>query len=138
MKVNRYLEDKTMDQIDHALGRPLDPMVESHRNYYAADPGTAAEMAASPFWAGGRLISGGLRGFCVTDAGRKALAEHLRKIGDPHRAYCIRFDGHERMVVGASRSKARYSYFLDLRDALPDLTFADYCRRISVSSNGAH
>ena len=29
--VNRYLEDKGMDRIDHALGRPVDPMRETYR-----------------------------------------------------------------------------------------------------------
>ncbi|WP_319533384.1 hypothetical protein [uncultured Cohaesibacter sp.] len=34
--VNRSLDDKAMDAIDHALGRPVDPMSESYRNYYCA------------------------------------------------------------------------------------------------------
>lgn len=29
-EVNRYLKDKAMDHIDHALGRPVDPMDETY------------------------------------------------------------------------------------------------------------
>lgn len=32
--VNRYLKDKAMDHIDHALGRPVDPLRESYRNHF--------------------------------------------------------------------------------------------------------
>lgn len=130
-QVNRSLADKRMDNIDHALGRPLDPTAETYRNFYATSAPLADEMAASPFWIEGRPGKD-MRYFAVTDAGRKALAAHLRKIGDPHRAYAVTFDGHEQSVVAASASKARYDYFLTLRDVMPDLTFKNYCRRVSV------
>ena len=42
LTVNRYLADPAMDDVDHALGRPLDPMRESYRNRYAVDAGDAA------------------------------------------------------------------------------------------------
>lgn len=129
--INRYLDDKAMDRIDHALGRPLDPTAETYRNFYTTDGDLADDMAASPFWCEGRR-GRDLRNFCVTDEGRAALAAHLRQINDPHRAFTLTFDGHARTVVAASRDKAKYSYFVDLRDALPDLTFKDYCRRASV------
>jgi len=121
-----------MDHIDHALGRPLDPMTESYRNYFAVSGGPLAdEMAASPFWHEGRP-SGTMRFFAVTDEGRKALASHLREIGDKHRAYSITFDGHVNTVIATSRSKAKYSYFLDLSDVCSDLTFKDFSSRASV------
>lgn len=126
------MQNRAMDQIDHALGRPLDPMAETYRNFYATGGAIADEMAASPFWQEGRR-GRDMRYFAVTDEGRKALARHLREIGDPHRSFRITFDGHERTVVAASRGKARYSHFLDLRDVMPDLTFVDYCRRAMLS-----
>ena len=129
--VNRCLGDVAMDDIDHALGRPLNPMDETYRNYYVTDGPAADEMAASPFWSE-RPRGDGNRCFVVTDAGRAALKSHLRDIGDPHRAYEITFDGYPRTVIATSRSKARYSHFLDLREVLPDLTFKDYSARASV------
>lgn len=129
--INRYLADKAMDHIDHALGRPLDPMVESYRNFFSTDGDLADEMAASPLWeesAGGYR----LRHFHVTRAGRKALAAHLREIGDQHRSFVVKFDGFERTVIATSRSKARYSYFLDISDCWAELNFKDYCKRASV------
>lgn len=34
--VNRSLADPQMDDIDHALGRPRDPLGETYRNHYVA------------------------------------------------------------------------------------------------------
>ena len=133
MQVNRYLADKAMDHIDHALGRPLDPMGETHRHHYAAnrDGPIAAEMRASPHWTNGSTV-GDIVFFYVTDEGRTALAAHLRAIADPHRAFAVTFDGHTWPVVATSRAKARYSAFLDVSDAFADLTFSTFCRRTSV------
>lgn len=130
-QVNRSLKDRSMDQIDHALGRPLYPLAETYRNFYATDGSLADEMAASLYWAEGTRWRD-MRRFAVTDEGRKALAAHLREIGDPYRAYLVIFDGHERPVVAAGASKARYDYFLTLREVIPDLKFKDYCKRASV------
>jgi hypothetical protein len=131
--VNRYLKDKDMDRIDHALGRPLDPMGETYRSYFAAGGTIADELAASPHWeAGARTVGdGSLRYFYVTREGRKALAEHLRAIGDPHRAFVVTFESFQSTIVATSRAKARYSYYLDLTDSWP-MPFKDYCRRVSV------
>lgn len=128
--VNRCLNDEMMDRIDHALGRPLDPTKETYRNFYATDGALADIMAVSPFWKEGK--SGTLRYFYVTEAGCRALAEHLRAIGDQHKAFIVQFDGFTQTVVATSRAKARYSYFLDVSDSWSDLEFKDYCRRVSV------
>jgi hypothetical protein len=133
LTVDRYLADKPMDHIDHALGRPLDPMRETPRNYFAIGlrAPIAREMAASLHWA----RTGQVRDmvfFHVTDEGRRALAEHLKTISDPHRAFAVTFDGHTRSVVATSRAKARYSAFLDVSDTCADLTFSAFCRRASV------
>jgi len=133
LTVDHYLADKAMDHIDHALGRPLDPMGETHRHHYAAnrDGQIAAELRASPYWTNGSTV-GDIVFFHVTDEGRAALAAHLRAIVDPHRAYAVSFDGHTRPVVATCRAQARYSAFLDVSDGFPDLTFSAFCRRSRV------
>lgn len=128
-QVNRYLNDKAMDNIDHAIGRPVDPMAESHRNYFATEEGElAASFRASPHWqydgAGGSMLY-----FSVTDEGRRALRDHLKAIADPHRAYAVTFRGYTSTVVGTSRDNAKYQHFLRVSDTDPDLTFQSYCRR---------
>lgn len=134
-QINRSLADKAMDRIDHALGRPLNPLSESYRNRYAAPAGSreAEEMRGSPYWSEGATINRGtLTMFHVTPAGEDALSAHLREIGDPHRAYAVTFDGHTSIVAATSRTRARYRHWLDVSDSLSDLTFREYCRRTSV------
>jgi hypothetical protein len=132
--VNRYLKDKAMDHIDHALGRPVDPMQDSYRNHFATYLGNpeADEMAASPCWHMGRRSDGGMIFFHVTPHGRKALADHLRAIGDKNRAFIVTWRGYANTVVAETHSKARYSAWLDARDAYEDLTFAEFQRTTSV------
>lgn len=131
-QINRSLQDRDMDRIDHALGRPLDPMADTYRNFYAISGSIADGLAASPYWAEGKGPPGSLRYFSVTDAGRACLANHLRVIGDQHRAFIITFDGYASTVIAKSRDKAKYSHFLSVSDVMPDLTFGDYCRRTTV------
>ena len=136
MQANRCLKDKAMDRIDHALGRPLDPMAESYRNWFAAnaDSPEAAEMAASPHWLE-RGSHSDLRCFSVTDAGRCALRDHLREIGDQHRLWEVTFDGITSTCVESSRSKARYSKWLDWSDSC-DISFGDFARHARVRLAG--
>lgn len=129
--INRCLDDEAMDHIDHALGRPLDPTDDTYRNCYATGGELADQLAASPFWYEGKRVRD-MRYFAVTEEGRRALAQHLREIKDRHRAYVVEFDGHPGTVIETSRSKARYSRYLDIVDVAPDLTFKDFCRRASV------
>lgn len=133
MHVNRSLDDDAMDRIDHALGRPLDPMAPTFRDHYAIDLGNPerVEMQASPHWRL-RMVDDHLAWFVVTDEGRMALRDHLKAIGDPHRAWAITYAGHTWPVVAASRAKARYSAFLDIADTDPDLRFSAFCRCASV------
>jgi hypothetical protein len=132
MQVNRYLADLAMDRIDHALGRPLDPLADTFRNHYAANTADAAELAESAHWREVASHNRDLRCFAVTGEGRTALAAHLRAIGDPYRLFAMTFDGYASTVVAKSRGKARYSHFLDISDVMPDLTFIDYCRRATA------
>lgn len=135
LKVDRYLEDKAMDHIDHALGRPLNPLADTYRDHFAIDAGSTEAKAfeASPYWekaeksAPGRMLF-----FYVTDAGRRALAKHLAAIGDKHRQFDVTFEGHAFPVVSTTASKARYSAYLDISDLHSELTFAAFCRKASV------
>lgn len=130
--VNRCLNDKALDYIDHALGRPAWPLRESYRNYFAIQPNRdlAREFEASPHWKRdgrvGRLIC-----FRVTDEGRKALADHLAALRLDS-VFVVTFEGHDRIVPAATPSKARYSHFLDVSDVVPDLTFGDFLCRSRV------
>lgn len=127
MQVNRYLKDKAFDHIDHALGRPVDPMAETYRNHYAVNVGSPEvdTMSASPYWRDlGR--NGQLYIFAVTIQGREALRNHLRMIGDRNRLYSVVFGDSVTKVVATSRSKARYTKWLELSDCCPDLTFKKF------------
>lgn len=137
-QVNRYLKDKAMDQIDHALGRPVDPLVESFRNHFAvdADSKSAEEFEASPFWKrNGKGAPGGMAFYHVTAEGRRALKQHLKAIGDRHRFFDVTFDGHTQTVVAESASKARYRHWLAISDCLPSLTFKKFSQSASVRAS---
>lgn len=134
-QVNRSLKDRAMDRIDHALGRPVDPMAESYRNHFAtdADSSTAKEFEASPFWARhGNGAPGGMVFYYVTDEGRAALRRHLVEIGDKHRIYDVTYQGQTQAVVAVSAAKAKYRLWLDISDCFCDLTFGKFCRDASV------
>ncbi len=131
--VSRCLEDKPLDHIDHALGRPTWPLRESYRNYFAtaADSEYGRAFRASPHWEAGPVLPGGLTCFRVTPAGRSALDEHLKALG-VHNRFAVTFAGQAHVVSAATAAKARYSRWLDLCDILPDLTFGTFQRRSSV------
>ena len=130
LRVDRYLENQAMDHIDHALGRPLDPLGETYRNNFITD---GDEFEGDPNWRLTGEWSNGTRFYAVTDEGRKALASHLKAIGSKERAFLVtvEIDGviDERTIVAKSHSKARYSRYLDLVDVFPDLSFGTFCRR---------
>jgi hypothetical protein len=132
MQVNRHLKDEAMDRIDHALGRPVDALSPTSREYYCTDDAglEADEMRASPHWREGRRY-GESRWFTVTPEGRIALHDHLRKIGDRHRAFDVTYRDITSQVVATSRSKARYQHWLGVSDAV-EISFFNFCRRASV------
>lgn len=131
MQVNRCLENKDMDHIDHALGRPINPMVDSFRNYFyvCGDTELRKGMTNSPNWEGDGKGSPNGEYFTVTTAGRAALATHLRDIKDPHRLYVVSYDGYHSVVIGTSQSNAKYSKWLNLSDVCADLTFSEFLRK---------
>lgn len=136
--INRYLTDKALDRIDHALGRPFDPTRESFRNYYATDTASplAAEFDASPNWERGKTAPGGMAYFHVSDAGRAALARHLKGLPGQPRLFTIIFGGFTSSVVAMSRGKARYEKWLSIADLCPDLSFLEFCRVTRVKTGG--
>lgn len=133
--VNRYLKDKAMDRIDHALGRPVWPLRETYRNHFATDAAgvLAVHFACSPHWT---LTGqqGEMAFFAVTEMGRNALSEHLETLdeGARHRAYIITFEGYESIIPAKSRSHARYAYWLRVSDSFSELTFGDFIRNSGV------
>lgn len=134
-QVNRSLKDKAMDHIDHALGRPVDPAGETYRNHFAtdADSKEGKAFAASPYWDRHPSAEPGrMTFFFVNQAGREALKQHLKAIGDKHRIFNVTFDGHTSPVVAESASKARYSLWLDISDCFCDLTFKKFCQSATV------
>lgn len=129
--VDRSIEDPAMDHIDHALGRPFDPMRETYRNHFATDGALADEFAASPYWEerGGH---GSMRYFGVTDAGRAALAAYLNALPNPHKMWEVTFEGHTWNCAAPTAAKARYSEWLSISDSCCELTFAAFCRNARV------
>lgn len=132
-QVNRYLKDKAMDHIDHALGRPVDPTAETYRNYFyvIGDTDLRRSMASSPHWQGDRKAGEG-EYFVVTDEGRAALAAHLKAIGDKHRLWIVSYGGYQMETVATTAAKARYSKWLDIRDTDDSLTFGKFQRNSKV------
>lgn len=131
--VNRYLTDKAMDHIDHALGRPVWPERESYRNYFATDvrSGTAAKFEASSHWELQSVTPDAMGFYSVTADGRAALAAYLAD-HDRHRPFVVTFNGISTIAPAKSAAKARYATFLDVRDVYCDLTFGDFARHTSV------
>lgn len=129
--VNRYLEDLAMDHIDHALGRPVDPMSPTYRNHFATDGALADEFSASPHWEE-RGRQGSMRHFSVTEAGRAALADHLKSLPIRYSMWEVTFEGHTWNCAAPTRAKARYSEWLSISDSCCDLTFAAFCRNARV------
>ena len=120
-----------MDHIDHALGRPFDPMAESYRNRFATSGDRADMLAQSPHWEEFARM-GDMRFFCVTEAGRAALAAHLKTLPNQPHKYEVTFDGHKWFCVALSAGKAKYQQWLSVGDCAPDLSFFDFCKSAKV------
>jgi hypothetical protein len=121
--VNRYLSDKAMDRIDHALGRPAFPLAESYRNYFNTDPNDE-RFVDNLHW---RQFAPGY--FAVTRSGREALAAYLIAEGQQPKVYeiALDYDGERfsRRVPAKSRSAAKYDYWLRVSDT-SDVSFRDF------------
>ena len=130
--VNRALDNEAMDHIDHALGRPLFPLQETFRNFFATEVGgpLALSLSISPHW---RLagVREGMACYVVTDAGRRALATHI-EASNGFRAFDVHWRGHSRRIPAETASKARYKYYLMLKEVCPDLGFSEFCSAAHV------
>ncbi|MEL7281330.1 MAG: hypothetical protein AAGK79_13300 [Pseudomonadota bacterium] len=130
-QVNRYIKDNpALDDVDHALGRPLNPF-DTYRNHYATDcPDKIAEFEASEWWDVGQNHAG--MTFCqVSDVGRKALAQELSKAETYGRRYeltCDRWDGPA-YIMAKSPSAAKYAAYIE---ADLDWPFMEFCEGLRV------
>ncbi len=130
-KVNRYLKDKDLDLIDHALGRPTFPLKETYRNYFAidADSDLANKFSKSLNWrkSGQR---DDMAYFAVTELGRHALADHLKRLPD-NKVFVVSYWEWSKIVTAKSRAAARYDVFLDVSDC-SEITFHEFLKISSV------
>jgi len=131
--VNRYLEDKAMDHIDHALGRPLNPMGKTYRNHFAIDRASdlAHQFRESPHWHESSE-DGSMTYFTVTPEGRAALRYHLKAVGDLNKGFAVTYRGQTSTIVAKNRPAARYAAYLRISDCAPDLTFGAFLRGAKV------
>ncbi|MBK0024144.1 hypothetical protein IAE29_21940 [Ochrobactrum sp. S46] len=132
-KVNRELDDRAMDLIDHALGRPTFPLKEAYRNYFATSEGNqeALHFEQSHHWkrSGERF---GMMYYSVTNEGRKALADHLRTLPQ-FKPFVVKYWEWSKIVTAKSRAAARYNVFLDVSDC-GDISFSEFLKVSSVKA----
>lgn len=129
--VNRYFHDKAIDRIDHALGRPLFPLLETNRNHYAVGVTDllVIEFSFSADWQ--RLgEQGTIAFFAVSDAGRRTLDRHLAGLAEPWLGFEISYEGHSWIEAAKSAAQAKYAAFLGLRDSDSELTFGQFCAAV--------
>lgn len=134
--VNRSLKDKDLDNIDHALGRPVNPLAESYRNGFSVstDSAQAAQMSRSKNWER-TGVSGRMAFFHVSDAGRKALADHLKMIDDPWQAYDVTFEGHRSVVAATSVEDAKRRTYNSVVDVWPSLKYRAFEKHLTVEAH---
>lgn len=124
-QVNRQLKDAAFDHIDHALGRPLNPLTNTSRNYFAVGEGADADsFRVSPHWRYDGT-QGDMLYFSVTTAGRKALRDHLTATGGKNKVFEIEWGGIRMTQVATSRERARYRKWLSVSD-VSDVSFKDF------------
>lgn len=140
--INRFLEDRMMDSIDHALGRPIFPLQETYRNRYFIEPDCdeGRAMASSPFWREAGTNGGSLTCFEVTEDGRRALADHLKSIRDPWRLFEVTFEGAAETIAATSFANAKYRKWLEVSDSWSELTFGQFiaASRVRLASGVSH
>lgn len=122
------LTEKERDILDHSLGGP-----KRYRNYFAADPCYEGDhlvihgLVQRGLMVAGREIPGGLRYYHVTPAGKEALDATVERL-PMWRCWVpsIAPESSAAMVVNAAtRSKARYIAYLDIREPYPDLKLTE-------------
>jgi hypothetical protein len=120
-----------MDNIDHALGRPTDPMGETNRNFFGIETGGSDvdEFKADPYWVHTRDFMG-TSGFAVSDAGKTALTRYLKEHWVPPKCFAVTWQGITATVAAKSAGAARYSIWMDCEWA--DYSFKDFLKESSV------
>ncbi|OYR14252.1 hypothetical protein CEV32_0250 [Brucella rhizosphaerae] len=68
--------------------------------------------------------------FAVTDLGRHALADHLKRLPD-NKVFVVSYWEWSKIVVAKSRAAARYNVFLEVSDA-GDIPFREFLKISSV------
>lgn len=130
-QVNRYIKNnKHLDRVDHALGRPFRPF-DTYRDHFAtSDPKQIAEFRASPWWREGKTWDD-MTFFHVSDAGRQALADELANAEKYGRLFAVTSDRYEgcSLVMAKSHSQAKYHAYIE---ADLDWPFMEYCKEIRV------
>ncbi len=132
--VNRHIKgNKHLDHVDHALGRPTFPLAETYRNHFAtSDEQSAREMLATGWWCDMGEYPGGGRCLSVNDAGRAALADHLKQntetLGRLFNVSWRDYDGGEYggVVYAKTRAAAKYSYWIRSLD--DHLSFGEFAK----------
>ena len=134
MQNNRNLNDSRIDALDHALGRPTNPLAECSRNFFGVSVGSdqAAKMKADPYWTHTRDFMG-TSGFSVSPDGKKALYYYLKSNWIPPKRYDVTWNGSTRNVSADKPSKAKYTAWLDMDIDLP---FGEYVRTASARVAG--
>lgn len=137
MENNRHLDCKSMDALDHALGRPTNPHSEGTRNFFGVEIGCddAAAMKADPYWTHTRDFMG-TSGFAVSAEGKAALYAYLKDNWTPPRCYEVSWGGSLRTIEAKTRGKAKYIAWLEL-DFI-DLKFGEFARDASARLARTH
>lgn len=132
MQVNRQIKDNpSLDDVDHALGRPYFPLGDTYRNHYATCcPDQKAAMRASSWWDEGATRDE-MTWFHVNDVGRAALNAELSDVETYGRLFevsrgCVNGCAY---VMAKSRSAAKYAAFVE---ADLDWSFMEFCEGLRV------
>lgn len=133
--VDRYLNDKAMDHIDHALGRPIWPLKETRRNYFATetDSGEAKAFDASPNWALSS-VDGRMAYYSVTCAGRRALVDHLASLPDAEqfKAFVVSFKRQDTIIPALTAEAALEKVYNQVSEFWSELTRSRFYRSARV------
>ncbi|MBO9427918.1 hypothetical protein [Sulfitobacter sp. R18_1] len=142
--INRSLKNSAFNEMDHALGRPVNPLTSSYRNFFCVgfDSPRGKEMDASPYWDRVSSSDGSVTGFTVNEDGRQALSDHLIEIGDKHKVYDIHLnarklgldpdpDNRPIQVIAETKSKAKAAVWREISDVFEDITFKDLMQAIT-------
>jgi hypothetical protein len=116
-----------MDELDHALGRPDDPVLDTTRNFFGVgeDDACVDDMKNNPHWKLSRVFMG-TAGFVVSTEGKVALHEYLHKNWTPPKRYDVTWMDSTQTIVAKTAGAAKYSLWLDCD--FTDLPFGEFLK----------